>query len=70
MKNAVKIELKKAIKTRYFFITVVIGILITMLSLVYNIQIIQQAEENIYEGYNPCYEGYTVVVKYFCNTTT
>ena len=25
MKNAVKIELKKAIKTRYFFITVVIG---------------------------------------------
>lgn len=60
MKNAVKIELKKAIKTRYFFITVVIGILITMLSLVYNIQIIQQAEENIYEGYNPCYEGYTL----------
>lgn len=58
MKKTVMVEIRKSIKTKYSLLTLLIGTIITMVSLIYNIQILLQAKSSIYEGYNPCNEAY------------
>lgn len=53
-----KTELKKAVRTKYFLAAVSIGTAITILSLVYNVGRLETRK--IYEGINPCYEGFTL----------
>ena len=44
MKNVLQIELNKAIKTRYFAISIIIGTMIGIVGLVYNKSCIQQSD--------------------------
>ena len=55
MKNVLQIELNKAIKTRYFAISIIIGTIIGIVGLVYNVNLVYNSQ--IYDGINPCYEG-------------
>lgn len=54
MKNVLQIELNKAIKTRYFAISIIIGTIIGIVGLVYNVNLVYNSQ--IYDGINPCYE--------------
>lgn len=58
MKNVLQIELNKAIKTRYFAISIIIGTMIGIVGLVYNVNLVYNSQ--IYDGINPCYEGFTL----------
>lgn len=58
MKNVLQIELNKAIKTRYFAISIIIGTIIGIVGLVYNVNLVYNSQ--IYDGINPCYEGFTL----------
>ena len=47
MKNVLQIELNKAIKTRYFAISIIIGTMIGIVGLVYNVNLVYNSQ--IYE---------------------
>ena len=58
MQKVLRTEIKKAIMTRYFIISIAIGILISMLGLVYNVGLFCGNQR--YDGMNPCYEAFTL----------
>lgn len=58
MLKVINIELKKAIKTKYFISAILIGVLISIIGLVYNVKLVQ--ENVVYEGMNPCIEACTL----------
>ena len=63
MQKVLRTEIKKAIMTRYFIISIAIGILISMLGLVYNVGLFCGNQR--YDGMNPCYEAFTLVERGF-----
>lgn len=58
MQKVLRTEIKKAIMTGYFIISIAIGILISMLGLVYNVGLFCGNQR--YDGMNPCYEAFTL----------
>lgn len=60
MQKVLRTEIKKAIMTRYFIISIAIGILISMLGLVYNVGLFCGNQR--YDGMNPCYEAFTLFI--------
>ena len=44
MKNVLQIELNKAIKTRYFAISIIIGTIIGIVGLVYNVNLVYNSQ--------------------------
>lgn len=58
MRKILEIELSKAVKTKYFIIAIIVGVLISMIGLVYNVELVYESQ--VYEGVNPCYEAYTL----------
>lgn len=58
MLKVINVELRKAIKTKYFISAILIGVLISIIGLVYNVNLVR--ENVVYEGMNPCHEASTL----------
>lgn len=59
MRECIKLELKKAFRNKFFWISIVIGIGITLLSFYTNIGSYLEAASVKYEGKNPMIEGWS-----------